>query len=320
MSLTRMLAVLILGGVLGAGATMLGLGARPSEDLDLLRQVGAKLQGAGVEGEATRYYARYLELSRDIPPEKRASIALSLGELLMEAGRHEEALGWFYQVELLTPGGEQAKAAAPHIVACLERSGHSHAARSAMKSRTQVGESPQAAGDDDVIVASAGAISLRRSEVLTQLEAMPPAVRSTLQEPDGQKMLLEQLLGEKALYDKARTAGLGDNEDVRRRIEGMTRQVLVTALVEESARKEIRPSPQDIENFYQAHKAELGDKPLQEVQAQVQQAYLQVRLQELVSKMARDSLSGVRVDLFPERLDLPALPKLPPDTPAGGHP
>lgn len=304
MSASRAVAAALVGVIVGAGgAAALLSGGGDAHRAEELRAVGSRLQGAGVRGEAADVYSRYLDLS-DADGPTRANVALTAGGLLMDEGRYEQALSLFYQAELLAPGTEAAKEAGKQIVTCLERSGRGAAARSAMASRVSTDRLKAGAdsGADDPIVARAGTIELRRSDYLTVLATLPPEAQARASEKDGQKELLTQALVMQALYEKAVARGLDKDEAVQRRLAALRRDLITSALVEEAAADRIRPSAQDLKNFYDAHADAFEGKTFDEAQAEVRARYLNSRLAELYPQLAGEALGSARVETFPQHL------------------
>ena len=111
---------------------------RPShhgEDPALLREVGNKLQAAGLTSEAISFYQAYLEKA-DIDTKTQANIAFSLGELSEQQGDLSKALGWYFRVKTLDSRSDHAIEAEKKVVALLEKLGKVTAAKSELESST----------------------------------------------------------------------------------------------------------------------------------------------------------------------------------------
>lgn len=324
MSWGRGISLVVLAVALQGAVTWALLRSGASGSTDLNRTVGSRLQGAGLKAEAARWYGRHLDARPDLPSAERATIALSIGQLLMEEGRHDEALAWLYLADIEGQGGEVAKEAGKLIVSCLERTGRGQAARSMLASRTRVSaaDAPPAADTDDPVVASAGAIQVRRSAFEAFVDGLPPPMQQRLATDDGKRALLQEALAREALLEKARARGLGGDPRLKQRMMAVEQELMISGVIEQIAADRIRPGPQDLQNYHASHAEAFGGKPFEEVRADVERRYLQDRLQEIYQGAVAEALADTRIDLYPERVAgaAPAQPAAEASSPAGGSP
>ena len=160
---TLLIANLVLIAALAAGVWLRPATRSGDGDAARRREVAAKLQAAGALDSAAGQWAGYIAAS-DEPPSERARVAYSLGVTLLEAGRYERALRWFYEAESLG-AGELTDELNQKIVHTLERLGRHHAAEAAMGARVGIAADPAPDDARDPVVARIGADEIRRSRI-----------------------------------------------------------------------------------------------------------------------------------------------------------
>ena len=277
------------------------------------REVAAKLQAAGAFDEAAAEWARYLEIA-DRPAAERAGIAYSLGNTLLEAGRYERALRWFYEAESLG-AGELSDELGRRIVHCLERLGRHHAATAAMGASVALAPAagdPAAPADPadpaDPVVARIGGDEIRRSQVERALDDGPPELRRAWSEAARRPELLRRYVAEELVWRRALKLELDDDPDVRRRHADLLKQLVVAEFVERELLAKIDVDETDLRSFYQANASRYGGdeatpRPFDEVRQLVERDYRLMKLDEGYQRLVESELAAAGVELFPERLE-----------------
>ncbi len=302
-----LIAILIL--VFAIGLTVwLRPASRAGDDPARRREVAAKLQAAGALDEAAAEWARYLETA-DRTAEERAAIAYSLGTTLLEAGRYEAALRWFYEAESLG-GGDIGDELSQRIVHCLERLGRHHAAEAAMGARVAIdpvaGE--PAAGDPiDPVVARIGSDEIRLSRLQQALDDGPQDLRRAWSEASQRPELLRRYIGEELVWRQGLKLELDDDPEVRRRHADLLRQLVVAEYIEQELMDKIQVDETDLRAWHQANIARYGGeeaepRPFEEVRRLVDRDYRLTKLDESYSRLIETELAAAGVELFPERL------------------
>lgn len=306
-------------GLLGLGILSLGIlgltacnPAPASDPPDMLREIGSRLASVGVNSEAARYYSQYVE-NPAVPPDKRAAVGLVLARLLKEDGQLESALAYLYRVEQWAPDSPAAKDAAPLIVEVLDKLGKGQAAETALKSRSQLkdsGPGPSQNGSaprEGAVVARIEGKDLTTADLDAAIAELPPQLQGQLKSPEGKRSFLQQFVAQELLYQKGLKRNLDKEPDVRRQIDALSKQVVVSRLLESEASTQVKPSEQDLRNFYQAHADRFKDKdgkvaPFEQIQGQVGQLYLMSRVQELSQSLLKQALDAQEVQVFPEAI------------------
>lgn len=285
-------------------AVWLRPGAGPAEDPARRRLVAAKLQAAGALDEAAAEWAAYLAQA-DEPAEDRAAIAYSLGETLLEAGRYEAALRWFYEAEALGPGA-LADQLGQRIVHCLERLGRHHAAEAAMGATVAMGPSAGAAGDP--VVARIGDEEIRRSRLAQALDDGPPELRAAWSDPAARPEILRRYVAEELVWRRGRKLELDDDPEVRRRHAQLLKQLVIGEVVERELVAGLKVDETDLRAWHQANLSRYGGdqaepRPFDEVRRLVERDYRLAKLDEGYQRLVESELQAAGVELFPERLE-----------------
>jgi parvulin-like peptidyl-prolyl isomerase len=259
--------LLLLAGTAG-GLLYLGLsGARravfsaetPPLSGEFRRDLGGKLLGAGLPEQAVEQYSLYLA-ETDLPPERRANMAFTIGKLLMEQGRYEEALTWLYQVEMIDPKSEAAPEAGSKIVACLERLGRFAQAQYSLEARS----SPDRKDADEArgltVVARIGKDSISLQDLEEAIDALPPWMREPLSDPARKEAFLQQYVAEELLVRKARKLEMDRDPQVRKMADRAFRQLLVQKVLESELKEKVQVSADDVERYFQANQDRYGVK------------------------------------------------------------
>ncbi len=253
--------------LLSAVIFVAGVSRDPSraEGAVLTRQVASKLLSAGVIDEAASLYQDYL-WSGEVSPDSHASIAFSLGNVYLDAGRYQEALRWYYEAEtvgtsstsggLVTggQGGSITGEAARKIVHCLEKLGKLHQAQAVLASSTTLEASKLQHADADPLVARIGSREIRLSELLRALDELPPGLAEPYSGSAGKKAFLEKYVADELIWRKARKLEYDSDPEVLEQIQAATRQIVLGAFVEKEILGKVVPTDTDLETWYSAHK------------------------------------------------------------------
>jgi hypothetical protein len=317
-AVVRLLLAANLLAILGVGTVIVlregaadGLAGRAG----LSREVAGKLKAAGALDAAAAVYAEYLAAA-ELPAEERARIAYSLGTTYLDRGRYEQALRWLYEAESLGGGGLSEELAGK-IVHALERLGRFHAAQTALATRTRLARETAAGGEaarpaGDPVVATLGGDEIYRSDVEALLDGLPPEAARQLAGPEARERLLRKVVADELLFRKAVKLELDDDAEVRRQVEGATRQAVIGKLLEREVMAHIAVDPADLENYFAAHReryqapAKEGEaaKPASfgEARALVERDYRTEKAQAAYAALVETALAAEDVKLYPERM------------------
>jgi tetratricopeptide (TPR) repeat protein len=232
--------------------------ARPAY-AEARRELAGKLLSAGLREKAIEQYELYLS-EAELPADRRARIAYTLGTLCMEEGDYEEALGWLYQVEMLDPMTELAPEAGSKIVACLERLGRFAQAQYSLEARSGLDKDGRQEFKGEEVVARIGEDVITRRQIDEAVDAMPEWMRSSLEDPAQRRAFLEQYVAEELLFRKAKRLELDKDPWVRKQSERAARQLMVQKVLEDEIKAKGKVTQDDVELYYRAHKDRYAEK------------------------------------------------------------
>jgi parvulin-like peptidyl-prolyl isomerase len=232
---------------LSAGAQTLG-GAWTIEQQ---RELAGKLKGAGLLPQAIREYEAYVRTAA-VDSRQLANLCYTIGSMSMDAGNYEDALAWLYRVEIADPGTPLKTEVGSKIINCLERTGKYSAAEYALSKRA-AGQTESAAGDRTV-VAEIGNDKIYREDVNAALDSLPAWMRAQFEGNDKKINFLRKYVADELLYRKAVKLEYDKDPEVRRKLENLKREMLVNRVLEQELKDKITVAPDDLKNFYEAHR------------------------------------------------------------------
>lgn len=242
-----------------------------------LKELSARLQQRNLPSAAVEVLERYLSALDAGEIEKRRKTLITLGDLLMKANRHEEAIVRFYEAEYLGVSGDDQSHINRQVVACLEKLGKNDELQYELADRTRKpGGSPAGPGASpgseaaSRVVASIGVERITASDlsaliaerVDAQLASRPDltgekrkALRDQLlkQYSDSRARLqvLRDIVALKVLYREGVQRGLDKSETVQRQLD-RAREGLIAQEVVMRASEDLNITEGDLEIFYRA--------------------------------------------------------------------
>jgi len=268
------LIILVLAiGVLNLLYTMRGRGVEGKSALPprKLMEVALRLEKQGLSEPAAELWKEYLTVSRP-GREESAKIWYRIGKLYQEEGRYPHALSAYYLSESFEKASDLEHEISMRTAECLEKMGRFAALGYELERRTSFASTDSLHSDE--VVGEIGPLKITRSDLNAMIEAeienqltqiagdlSPDARREqkrklmdSVLKGDQLRAWLDRLIAEELLYRKAREEKLGEDEDVRRMIDGLERKLLAQKYLEREYGKRIVITPDDLKSYYQAHK------------------------------------------------------------------
>jgi len=217
---------------------------------DFFKNVAGKLHAAGLIGQATQQYELYLEKG-NVDPSVRAKISYSLGELYEQEGHLEKAISWFYQVELLDPKSNYITDANQKIVAILEKLKKFGAAQSFMNEKTSLKKEKIKGAS---VIARVGEQDIYDYQVNEYIDRLPEAMKANIKTPAARKDLLQKFIIDQLLWKKSKRLGLEKEPAFIKKLEQVTKQLLVEKLLKTEIESKISVQEDDLKNYFKANK------------------------------------------------------------------
>ncbi|HLE11097.1 MAG: hypothetical protein A2504_01625 [Bdellovibrionales bacterium RIFOXYD12_FULL_39_22] len=267
---------------------------------DFYREVGNKLQTAGVVGEAIVAYERYLSDNK-LDKETESKISFSLGNLYEENGEYEKALHKYYAVQAIDESSLDSQDSSKRIVALLERLKKYNAAKFELKNQTALEKDKVEVNQGGEIVAKIEGRPIFNFEVNEALDQLPEAYKKEFSGKDGKQNFLRKYVADELLVAKARKLQYQNDGKIRRQLENIEKQLLVQRVLEDEIGKKISADPADIKNYYEANKTKFN-KPFAEITKQVEEEYKMQKGQMLYSNLMEDILKTEDVKIFADKM------------------
>ncbi len=223
------------------------------------RALAVKLNTEGLKDSAVQAFEKYLE-SYDVPGSERARISYTLGKIRFEQRKYEDALGYFYCVEIADQASPLRNDTARNIVACLDRLGRGIDAKYALDRHTALRKEDKKPGKRGTVVAKIGNEEITLGDLNDAIQKLPPAQQKQFEQPDMKREFLRQLISRRLLAEKGRARGLDRTPAVAEPVGELEESLLVQKVVEDELKQRVSIDAGDVKLFYEAH-PELFSKP-----------------------------------------------------------
>jgi hypothetical protein len=243
-----------------------------------LKELALKLEKQDLRKQAADTWKEYLSAAEP-DTQEISRIWYRIGTLFQEESDYEEALSAYYRSESFARPDDIKNETNRRIQECLESAGKFAALRHELKSRVgrDIGAgniATPSAGGNESVAAEIGAYKITLSDLDKKIEnIIDSRIRSLTRylsdeqinmekekllkqysSDNGRRMFLEQFIIEELLYRKAREEQLSDKPDIKESLKDMERSFLASMVLEKSYNDEIKITPMDIKNYYEANK------------------------------------------------------------------
>jgi len=247
------------------------------------REAVNQLKGKRLYGEAARVYEEYLAKTA-LPEGEFAKAAFELGEIYVELGQYERAIGWFYKAQ--AAGLEEAlqPRLGSDIVKCFESLGRTETAQAELSQRAAI--RPSAANP---VVAKIGDRQITMDEFNAEIDKLArevPGLRAQLQSPEQKLQFLRQYVFKELLCEKAKRLGLDKDPSVTARLAEIEKQVIFERILEREIEDKVKVADEDVKNYYEAHRSRYVQK------ARARAAHILVKTEDEANKLLDELKAG----------------------------
>lgn len=277
---------------------------RPAQKItwspDKQREYANKLKAEGLNKEAIAEYEKYLAM-QNVDKETQSNIYYNIGKIAEESGDYEQALAFFYRVELVNPDINIKQELGEHIVACLEKMGRGIDAQNALEKRTALEQKPEAGGK---VIARIGKEYITDTQLNGELEKLPEWMREEYSKPDKKIEFLKQYLAMELLHRKAKRLGFDKDLDIRQKLDGVLKELMVQKLLEKEIAEKVKITPNEVELYYKANKDKYineetkTESPLSEVKDRVSYEYQMERQKLAYQELLEETLKAEDVEIY----------------------
>ncbi|MBL6989936.1 MAG: peptidyl-prolyl cis-trans isomerase [Bacteriovoracaceae bacterium] len=230
-------------------------GQGPSDSLvefSYLRQAGNKLQAAGLTEQAINQYIDYLQKAQ-VDSSTHSKVAFSIASLSEEAGKLEQALSWYYQVELIDSASKYTADANKRIVALLEKLKKFSAAKYSLKQTTSLNKGSAKQGGQ--VVANIEGRPIYLHQVNEEFDMLPDAYKKQFGEnQEAKKNFVKKFVADELLLAKAHRLQYQKDPKIIKQLAQVEKQLLIAKIIEAQVQSKITADASDIKNYFDANK------------------------------------------------------------------
>ena len=226
----------------------------------MIREYASKLRSEGLPTQALRAYEEYLDKGR-VDKQTRANIYYTIGTMLMEEKNYEDALAYFYKVEIVQPDSSLKKDIGANIVTALENMGKGLDAEYALEERTALSKQEIKKKPRGEIVAKINKREITMGEINDAMEKLPPWLADLYKKDESKKLeFLKQYIFTELLYDKGKKLQYDKLPEIRKRIEDVKKQLVAEKVMGDEIKKKVRVDTSDIKLYYEVNKDKYAEK------------------------------------------------------------
>ena len=230
--------------------------------VEVFKDVASKLHAAGLVNQAARQYEKYLDKGK-VDAKVKAKMSYSLGELYEEEGHLEKAISWFYKVELLDPKSTYVTEANKRIVALLEKLKKFGAARAFIKDKTTLSTVKDAGKRKGAaVVAKVGDQDIYDYQLNEYVDSFGGNGKGqeNLKSDKVKQELLQKYVINQILWQKSKRLGLEKDPSFIKKLENVTKQLLVERLLKNEVEKKVKVDDVDLKNYFKVNQDKFSRK------------------------------------------------------------
>ncbi|MBN2411982.1 hypothetical protein JXQ31_09850 [candidate division KSB1 bacterium] len=251
------LLTVILAAVLMTGCNQ---GKQASVDADKLREYAGDLINKALYRQAIQEYQKYLD-QYNIDTRERANVNYIIANTYFERLKdYENALTYYLKIKHLFAENTLMPEVNKKIVACLERLERTEDAQQVLDEAVQLDPSRIQKKRPGEVVARIGTREITQGDLDFELNQLPPSLREQLNDRNKKMEFLREYVATELLYDTAKRSGFEKDPEV---IEGAfqaKKALMVRKLLQDRVAGKVDITDSDIELYYQAHKDDFATK------------------------------------------------------------
>ena len=265
------------------------------------KRYASKLANSELYPQAVGEFERILR-DYNLSDREAGSILYQIGDISAEHLRDPgKALAAFIKIQELYPDHPLKDDIERKIIAQLDKMGMSKQAQLRLSETVDPGKQVSET-EPSVVVARIGDRAITSDEIEDALADLPPEIAEQLIDPQAKGRFLQDYVGQQLLYDAALRAGYDKHQKTVEMFESARKNILISTYFNDNIANRVEISQSDIGYFYEIHKAEFGDKPLDEIRPQVENALRQQKMAEIHQSVIDELIKTEKVQLFPENL------------------
>ncbi|WP_456407153.1 hypothetical protein [Caldithrix abyssi] len=214
----------------------------------------------GLYEAAVRQYLQYLK-DYPLPAGRVANTYYTIGDIYFERIKdYEKALEYYLKVKYLFPESPLQKEVGKKIVACLERLERSQDAMRMMQSEAALDTSGLSRNRPGQVLAEIGERKITQGDLDFEISKLPPAVQEQFNDPQKKRELLQQLILQDLLYESARRQGLDKDKEVIEGVFQAKKALMANKLLQQELADKVKLEAEEVELYYKANKERYAER------------------------------------------------------------
>jgi peptidyl-prolyl cis-trans isomerase C len=250
------LVIMIIGFAVVTTAVLTGKGQGTTDHVasdgglsaDQWRAYAGHLAEKHMPQAAISAYATYLKKAQ-LDDRGRAQICLHVARLAIDAEDYETALTYLYQAEILDAPADAQEELGQNIALCLDKLGRTVDLRRELRQRTAAQRTPK---ENEVVLAEFAGQVITHRDLELEIENMPPAAQQSFTTPEQQSELLQNMVAERLLLERALRLELDKDPAVTDQLNAARDTLIVRQLLAGEVEANVTVTPEDTERFYRA--------------------------------------------------------------------
>ncbi len=255
--------------VMAALVALLSCGEKKAGvSIELRKKLAGDLRDNKLYGAAIEEYLQVLSRD-DLENVQRGTLSYLIARIYFDDLKdYTNAAAYYVRAREYDANGSYNNEATQNLIACLEKMGQYVDARRELGAATDIKAEPMQSGDLEV--ARIGGTPIWKSEVESQIQALPPNIQKEFLTPEGKRNFVRQYVGSELMYRAALREGYDRDQEIVHKREMLAKNLVVNKYVIEKVMPEVKIDTQDVRNFYIANKdARYKNAPYDSVKAQV---------------------------------------------------
>ena len=244
----------------------------------------------------------YIVSNYRLGKDQAGSILHQMGEIAAKHLRNPRlALSAYYKLIDYYPDHPLADQIERDIIEQLDKTGKRSQAQRLLEKSVTLGQ-PASEVEPSKIVAKIGDRAISIEEIEEAISQLPPELAGQFSGKQAKIQFARSYVGQQLMFEAALREGYDNRPEVIDRMETARKDVLANEYFQDNVAKRVDISPTDIEIYYEQHKSQFGNAPLDEVRGQVAEAARLEKMGRLQGKLLEDLLEAQDVQFYPENM------------------
>ncbi len=208
----------------------------------------------GLYQAAVKQYLEYLN-RYDVSPARTANTYFTIANIYFDRlNDYQEALEYYFKVKYLFPQSKLQKEVSQKIVSCLERLDRSQDAVRVMEQEAALDTSQIHKNRPGAVLAQIGSQKITQGDLDFEISKMPPYLQQQFRSKEKKKELLQQLVLQDLLYQSAKRQGLDKDKEVIEGVYEAKKALMANKLLQQELAKKVSMNPEEVQLYYKANK------------------------------------------------------------------